>query len=117
MISGVPFDLIDKRDVKFSNESNPVFKSKGYRLGSGTEILQSQDSPTTSHSTQTADTADRIESQLLENPLTIQQFLNKLPASVVKNGKMIDIRNDLSQLITVTMVTKKSFPKRTHQIL
>ena len=32
---GVPFNLFDKRDVVFKEERNSVFKSKGYRLGSG----------------------------------------------------------------------------------
>jgi hypothetical protein len=38
----------------------------------------------------------------LDNPLSIEQFLGKLPGSVIHNGKLIDIRNDLSTLITVS---------------
>lgn len=33
--------------------------------------------------------------------MTIEQFLNKLPTSVIKNGKIIDVRNDLKELIKV----------------
>jgi hypothetical protein len=29
----------------------------------------------------------------------MEQFLNKLPSNVIKNGKLIDVRNDLSNLI------------------
>ena len=29
----------------------------------------------------------------------MEQFLNKLPGNVIKNGKIIDVRNDLSSLI------------------
>ena len=32
--------------------------------------------------------------------MTIEQFLNKLPTSVIKNGKIIEIRNDLKQLVS-----------------
>ena len=31
----------------------------------------------------------------------MEQFLNKIPKSVVKNGKVIDIRNSLQEKITV----------------
>ena len=37
-----------------------------------------------------------------ENPMTIQQFLNKLPASVVKNGKLIGVRNDIGDMLKET---------------
>ena len=64
---GVPFNLVDKRDVIFNDDK------KGYRLGS---------------------------SNLNEKPLTIQQFLDKLPPSVINDGKIIGIRNDISNLLT-----------------
>ena len=31
---GIPFNVIDKRDTFFKEDSNSVFRSKGYRLGS-----------------------------------------------------------------------------------
>ncbi len=31
---GVPFDIIDKRDVYFKDERSSLLKNKGYRLGS-----------------------------------------------------------------------------------
>ena len=40
-----------------------------------------------------------------ENPMSIEQFLNKLPNSVVRNGKLINIRDDLSQTIKVNLKT------------
>jgi hypothetical protein len=39
-----------------------------------------------------------------DSPLTVGQFLNKLPQSVVRDGKLINIRNDLSTLINVENV-------------
>jgi hypothetical protein len=41
--------------------------------------------------------------------MTIEQFLNKLPSSVIKNGKIIDVRNDLKQLIKVKKKTEEFF--------
>lgn len=40
-------------------------------------------------------------SSYLGQKLTMEQFLNKIPKSVVKNGKVIDIRNSLQGTITV----------------
>jgi hypothetical protein len=117
---GVSFNLIDKRDICFQEkQENSVFKSKGYRLGS-----------TGAHSaryrTETKNLLNKkIESQLngflliyiifnykpkklkilfyqiKENPITVEQFLNKLPSSVIRNGKIIDIKSDLKLLIKV----------------
>ncbi len=75
---GVPFSVVDKREVFFKDNRNPVLKSDGYRLGNpknNTEI---------------------IETQLKKDPMTIEQFLNKLPTSIIKNGKLINIREDLA---------------------
>ena len=41
--------------------------------------------------------------------MTIEQFLNKLPTSVIKNGKIIDVRNDLKELIKVKKKTEEFF--------
>ncbi len=39
----------------------------------------------------------------IDKSLTSDQFLNKLPSSIVKNGKMVDIRNDLSNILKVNL--------------
>ena len=41
--------------------------------------------------------------------MTIEQFLNKLPTSVIKNGKIIDVRNDLKELIKVKKKNRRIF--------
>lgn len=90
---GVPFRLVDKREIHFKNETNSVFRSKGYRLGSPTS------NETQMGAKRETPEIKNIETQLNENPLTIDQFLNKLPTSVIKNGNMISIREELSSLI------------------
>lgn len=62
---GVPFNLVDKRQVIYNHNS------KGYRLGSENE-----------------------------NPLTIQQFLNKLPPSIINDGKILNVRSDIANILT-----------------
>ncbi len=49
---------------------------------------------------------------LKENPLTLNQFLDQLPSSVIRNGKVIDIRNDLSHLLTKTKPNEDAKMKR-----
>ncbi len=93
---GVPFSLVDKREVFFKNERNPVFTSKGYRLGSPRTISPDRDKNQT------------VETQLSKNPMTIEQFLNKLPTSVVKNSKLINIREDLAEQLNANSVKASS---------
>jgi len=92
---GVPFSLVDKREVFFKNERNSVFTSQGYRLGSPRAINRS-------------DKNQAVETQLSKNPMTVEQFLNKLPTSVVKNSKLINIREVLAEQLNANNVKTSS---------
>ncbi len=111
---GVNFELVDKRDVIFKQNEliNSVFKSKGYRLGSGRvdnslstsdgnlQIERSHDKETI---TNEEDFYNRktIETHLVESPLTVEEFLKKLPSKVVRNSNIIDVKRDIQNILEV----------------
>lgn len=125
---GVAFRLVDKRHVHFQPASlNSVFHSKGYRLGSAAGSARaSSESRTMSQPPGSTPTSTRnVETQLsgtyyfcprpqtpfnscpfsllFDSPdtaMSMEQFLSKLPSSVVKNGNLIPVRQDLSNLLT-----------------
>lgn len=93
---GVVFNLVDKRDVFYIQEKpNSVFKSKGYRLGSA-RLHSARNAKTKSDENQNIKTESSLKSTV-----TLEQFLNKLPNTIIKNGKVIDIKNDLKQQLDV----------------
>ena len=67
---GVSFNLIDKRDIIFkSDETNSVFQSKGYRLGSSTiHSARYRATPTITSTNKTSiNESKKIETQLKGN--------------------------------------------------
>jgi hypothetical protein len=67
---GVSFNLIDKRDIIFkSDETNSVFQSKGYRLGSSTiHSARYRATPTITSTNETSiNESKKIETQLKGN--------------------------------------------------
>ncbi|XP_033879933.1 UBX domain-containing protein 11-like [Acipenser ruthenus] len=84
---GVPFQLSDKRDVVFRERQRwGEFPGAGQAVGSRTGPASdpaSQPVQETSH--------------LPGHRLSVGQFLNKLPKSVIKEGKVIDIRGAIEQ--------------------
>jgi hypothetical protein len=59
---GVPIQVVDKRDIYFKQESNSVFQSKGYRLGSA-RIHTSNPSDDLSKNNQTSLVKEASEKQ------------------------------------------------------
>jgi hypothetical protein len=89
---GVFINLIDKRNVAF------VDPKKG--SSNGLKNIQTQLNGT-KHSTIFIFRVSKMKIIFVEeNPLTLNQFLDQLPNSVIRDGKVIDIRNDLSHLLT-----------------
>eukprot|EP00112_Aurelia_sp_Birch-Aquarium-sp1_P005350 Seg1605.4 transcript_id=Seg1605.4/GoldUCD/mRNA.D3Y31 product="UBX domain-containing protein 11" protein_id=Seg1605.4/GoldUCD/D3Y31 len=92
---GVPFLLKDLRDTHFRDgRQEKFFTGTGNQLAP--ESVQSTD--------QTADKKIQTSSEKEINETsqppgyqkqTVDQFLNKLPSSVIKNGKVVDIKSDL----------------------
>ncbi|XP_064628531.1 UBX domain-containing protein 11-like [Lineus longissimus] len=96
---GVPFLVTDKRTVVFRDKRSDVFKGAAQTLGGDTKpsrLLPSNLEP----SPKPADVSSRLgqeETSELPGPkLTVDQFLKKLPSSVIREGKVIDIRGSLS---------------------
>ncbi|XP_039190136.1 UBX domain-containing protein 11 isoform X2 [Crotalus tigris] len=80
--SGVPFQVTDKRDVFFRERKLP-----GYFPGFGQAVGRSKPS------------GIKETSEISGPKLTMEQFLNKLPKSLVRDGQVIDIREDLKKTL------------------
>ncbi|RNA43381.1 UBX domain-containing 11 [Brachionus plicatilis] len=96
---GVRFDLNDKREIFYKQDKNSVFSSKGYRLGSARTLNIINENQPLNLGSSEKNSEKKIETQLSDNPMTIDQFLNKLPGNVIKNGKIYDVRSDVSSII------------------
>ncbi|XP_013910000.1 PREDICTED: UBX domain-containing protein 11 isoform X2 [Thamnophis sirtalis] len=80
--NGVPFQVADKRDVFFQERKRP-----GYFPGFGQAVGRSKPS------------GIKETHDISGTKLTIEQFLNKLPKSLVRDGQVIDIREDLKKTL------------------
>ncbi|XP_044290990.1 UBX domain-containing protein 11 [Varanus komodoensis] len=79
---GVPFQVTDKRDVLFQERQLPaVFSGKGHIIG---------------HS----EPSGGKETNVIPGPkLTAEQFLSKLPPSLIRDGHVIDVREEVKQTL------------------
>ncbi|XP_052811911.1 UBX domain-containing protein 11-like isoform X2 [Mya arenaria] len=100
---GVPFNVTDRREVHYEDKRADIFTGEGQTLGG--EVVPSRLVPTklventksTSTEREPVSNSEKRETTS-ERPgpqLTIEQFLNKLPKSVMKAGKIIDIRSSV----------------------
>ncbi|XP_070620806.1 UBX domain-containing protein 11 isoform X3 [Erythrolamprus reginae] len=80
--SGVPFQVIDKTDVFFQERKLP-----GYFPGFGQVVGRSKPS------------GIKETNEISGPKLTMEQFLDKLPKSLVREGQVIDIREDLKKTL------------------
>ena len=71
---GVAFSLTDKRDTFFKQETNSVFKSKGYRLGSGRLPMNNDEQPSNTKSTNTESELEENKYKYIETKLTGNAF-------------------------------------------
>ncbi|CAD5114711.1 DgyrCDS3754 [Dimorphilus gyrociliatus] len=89
---GVPLSVQDKRDVVFNDKKSVVFTGLGQTIAGkvvGETNIEPEQTNTNNKITTESSTNDR--------KLTVDQFLNKLPQSVIKDGKVIDIRNSVGK--------------------
>ncbi|CAC5409943.1 unnamed protein product [Mytilus coruscus] len=103
--NGIPFVVKDFRHSHFEiKKPLKAFKGVGQTLGGGIQPSRLVAS-TLNKTTQKSDTPENPEhpisvsvtSKRPGKTLTKDQFLNKLPQSVVKGGKIVDIRNTLNE--------------------
>ncbi|XP_064617587.1 UBX domain-containing protein 11-like [Liolophura sinensis] len=98
---GIPLQITDKREVFFRDKRNDdVFKGSGQLLGG--ETKPSRLIPSNLNlGTQTAsaeNTQGLVEETELPGPKqSVDQFLGSLPSSVIRGGRVIDIRESLRQ--------------------
>ena len=95
---GLPFDVFDRRDLEYEDPRlKQRFPGVGYTLG-GNAVPSSprplaglyEDAMSPLNGVNRKKTSDRPQA-----PVPIERFLSKLPASVVKKGKVIDIRSEI----------------------
>ncbi|KAH9496242.1 UBX domain-containing protein 11 [Bulinus truncatus] len=110
---GVPFVITDLRGTHFQPKASPViFSGEGQMLGG--EIKPSRlirthrrdssnklqvPSPRTSAISSDEKQVTTITTKLPRKPLTQSQFINKLPKSVIKDGKVIEIRDSVAKTL------------------
>ncbi|XP_076456956.1 UBX domain-containing protein 11-like [Babylonia areolata] len=104
---GVPFSVRDMRDAYFKpKKASDVFSGVGNTLGG--EIQPSRLIPTKlkeTDATKHAKTSARSDGLSVTSdppfpPVKVDVFLNKLPKSVVRDGKVIDIRDSVGKTLT-----------------
>ncbi|KAL4232808.1 UBX domain-containing protein 11 [Mactra antiquata] len=103
---GVPFNVTDKREVYYEERRTEVFTGAGQMLGGETKpsrlVPSKLDTGTTSSTTNSKPVKDEkreTTSELPGHQLTVEQFLKQLPKSVVKSGKIIDIRSSIGDTL------------------
>ncbi|CAF4602875.1 unnamed protein product [Rotaria sp. Silwood1] len=91
---GVPFNVSDKRDIYFTDErKQKAFQGEGYVLHDSRIVHNNQNNDHLPPIPQGA----RTESNDQRPKIPLNQFINRLPKSVIKNGQVIDIRQDIEQ--------------------
>ena len=101
---GVPFQLTDSRDVTFKpREYTNIFPGSGRQLGG--EKGPSKLVPSGAHLRQIGrgECAEEKETSVLPGPkVLVENFLSRLPASVVKGGRVLDIRAGVAEVLHVS---------------
>ena len=100
---GVPFSVRDMRDVYFKpKKATDVFSGVGNTLGG--EVQPSRLIPTNLKTQDATTSASSDGVNVTSNPpfppMKVDMFLNKLPKSVVREGKVIDIRDSVGKTLT-----------------
>ena len=100
---GVPFQLTDNRGVTFKpREYMDIFPGSGRQLGG--EKGPSKLLPSGAHLRQNGKEAPaEKETSVLPGPkLSVENFLSRLPASVVKGGRVLDVRAGVAEVLHVS---------------
>ncbi|XP_038654135.1 UBX domain-containing protein 11 isoform X1 [Scyliorhinus canicula] len=94
--AGIPMKVTDKRDVIFRDRRlHAEFPGVGQTIGGGRipRVSAEQDSKLVKET-----------SEIPGPKLSVEQFLNKLPKTVIRAGKVINIRGDIKDILQVPQV-------------
>lgn len=101
---GVPFVVTDYRDTYFKDTRREVFRGAGQVLGGETRpsrLVPESKTTEKNHDSAPTNTPEHTQLKIATEPpgakMTVGQFLQKLPKSVIKDGKVIDIRNSVGE--------------------
>jgi len=95
---GVPFMVKDMRNTTYKDRRREkLFPGEGQVLSPEKERSPSHVNQSQLHkSTQLKEMIDEVDNPPEIHRITAEQFLNKLPVNVVKQGKIIDVRSEIS---------------------
>ncbi|CAF0951823.1 unnamed protein product [Didymodactylos carnosus] len=91
---GVPFRVNDRREIYYKDKQQRAFQGEGHVLDDG-RIVPSIEKPPE----MILPNGAKVETQDNRPKVSVERFLNRLPQSVIKNGNVIDIRNDIKEQI------------------
>ncbi|XP_048769463.1 UBX domain-containing protein 11-like isoform X2 [Ostrea edulis] len=101
---GVPFVVTDYRDTYFKDTRQEVFRGTGQVLGGETRpsrLVPESKTAEKNHDAVPMNTPEHTQFKVAtERPgpkMSVGQFLQKLPKSVIKDGKVIDIRDAVGE--------------------
>uniref|UniRef100_A0A8C4JPM2 UBX domain-containing protein 11 n=1 Tax=Dromaius novaehollandiae TaxID=8790 RepID=A0A8C4JPM2_DRONO len=96
--NGIPLQVTDKRDVVFRERRLPgSFPGRGQAVGHS----KSSEVVTWTH----------FPSALAGPRLSLEQFLNKLPKSLIRGGQVIDVRDSIRATLQVQAVIQVETPR------
>ncbi|XP_070564296.1 UBX domain-containing protein 11-like isoform X2 [Ptychodera flava] len=97
---GIPMLVTDKRDVIFEDKRHKDhFPGTGQVLGGDHKpsVLLPTNLDKSTNTKYESDKSSHVTSDIPVPKLTVDQFLSKLPKSVIKEGKVIDIRTSIGE--------------------
>ena len=100
---GVPFQLTDCHDVTFKpREYSDIFPGSGRQLGGEKGPSKLLPSGHQLRQNGKAQTSDKETSVLPGPKISVENLLSRLPASVVKGGRVLDVRAGVAEVLQVS---------------
>lgn len=91
---GVPFEITDKRDILFKDPLDQLpFHGEGQKLGGSRNTSKLVDLPVVQHPF--SESTDELPGA----KVTMDQFLSHLPSSVIRDGKVISVREAVKETL------------------
>ena len=108
---GVPFWLTDSRDITFKpREYANIFPGSGRQLGGERGPSKLLPSGAQLRQNGRGNGAAEKETSLLPGPkVSVENFLSRLPASVVKGGRVLDVRAGVAEVLHVSNYITKTY--------